>query len=183
MTLPVTSRRGFLALAATAAVTPVSRASTPHAPPLYITSPRPFPPFGFSDASGHRPTLENFRGRFVLLNIWATCCIPCRKEMPALDDVQAKLGGPHFEVVPVSIDTGGLKAVKSFYAKIEIRHLGIFLDLDGSAMRALNLEGVPTSFLIDPNGRHIGRETGAVAWDKPHVLAFLRGTIAAHLSQ
>ena len=97
--------------------------------------------------------------------------------MPALDRLQARLAGPHFEVVPVSIDTGGLKAVRKFYAKIGVKHLGVFLDPSGSAMQVLNLEGVPTSFLIDPAGRQIGRETGAVAWDRPDILRFLTNTI------
>lgn len=175
------SRRNFLAMAAfgTALGLPRSGAAAiPNAPPLYITTLKPFPAFKFSNASGHPLTLADFHGKFVLLNVWATWCVPCRKEMPTLDRLQAKLGGPHFEVVPVSIDTGGLKAVRKFYAKVKIKHLGIFLDPSGSAMQALALEGVPTSFLIDPKGRQIGRETGAVTWDSPSVVRFLTRQIS-----
>lgn len=181
MTRSAASRRGFLALAASGAALGLPRsgaAAIPNAPPLYITTPKPLPPFKFSDASGRPLTLASFHGKFVLLNIWATWCIPCRKEMPTLDRLQAKLGGSHFEVVPVSIDTGGLAAVKKFYAEIKIEHLGIFLDPSGSAMQVLSLEGIPTSFLIDPNGRQIGRETGGTVWDTPSVIRFLKHQIS-----
>ncbi|MHB1302364.1 MAG: TlpA family protein disulfide reductase [Acidiphilium sp.] len=147
MTMSAASRRGFLVLTASGAALGLPRsgaAAVPNAPPLYITEPKPLPAFKFSDASGHPLTLADFHGKFVLLNIWATWCIPCRKEMPTLDRLQAKFGGPHFEVVPVSIDSGGLTAARKFYAEIKIEHLGIFLDPSGSAMQVLNLEGVPT---------------------------------------
>ncbi|MCW8309072.1 TlpA family protein disulfide reductase [Acidiphilium sp. PA] len=177
MTLSPSSRRGFLTLAASGAALGLPRsaaAAIPNAPPLYITTPKPLQTFKFSDASGHPLSLADFHGKFVLLNIWATWCVPCRKEMPTLDRLQAKLGGPHFEVVPVSIDTGGLAAVKKFYAEIKVEHLGIFLDPSGSAMQLLNLEGVPTSFLINPDGKQIGRETGGAVWDTPSVIRFLK---------
>lgn len=179
------SRRGFLALAAGGVAFSLPRfgeAAVPDVPPFYIMEPKSFPAFKFSDVSGYPLTVAAFHGKFVLLNIWATWCIPCRKEMPALDRLQAKLGGSNFEVVLVSIDTGGLKAVQKFYAGIGIKYLGIFLDPSGSAMQVLNLEGVPTSFLIDPNGRQIGRETGAVAWDQPDTLRFLTQTIKSNSS-
>ena len=181
MTLSPSSRRDFLALAALGATLGLPRsgaAAIPNAPPLYITTPKPLPTFNFSDASARPLTLADFHGKFLLLNIWATWCIPCRKEMPTLDRLQARLGGPHFEVVPVSIDSGGLAAVRKFYAEIKIKHLGVFLDPSGSAMQVLNLEGIPTNFLIDPNGRQIGRETGAVVWDSPNVVKFLAHQIA-----
>src|SRR3972149_4380061 len=77
-------------------------------------TPRQIPEFQFQDASGRARSLAEFRGRLVLLNIWATWCAPCREEMPALDRVQQKLGGPAFEVLALSIDTGGTAAVQRF---------------------------------------------------------------------
>lgn len=166
---------GVLRKAVAGAEAPVA----PVAPPLYLGAPHALPAFVFRDASGRPLTLADFRGRFVLLNVWATWCAPCRREMPALDRLQAALGGPHFVVLPVSVDSDGLAAVREFYARTGIRRLGIDLDPTGSIMQALALKGVPTSFLIDPDGRQIGRETGAVAWDSPSVIAFLRRRIAA----
>lgn len=162
MTTITTSRRNVLGLAAAATL-----------PPFYMTMPKPMPHFAFSNAAGRSLTLADFRGKFVLLNIWATWCAPCRKEIPALNRLQAKFGGPRFEVVPVSIDTGGLAAVKPFYKAAKLDHLGIFLDPTGSAMRVLNLEGVPTSFLINPLGQQIGRETGGVAWSSRSAERFI----------
>ncbi len=151
-----------------------SAAQTPNVPPFYLTEPRPLPNFTFTNQAGHPRSLSSFHGKFILLNIWATWCIPCRKEMPTLDRLQATLGDKQFEIVPVSIDSGGLKAVQKFYTGIHIQHLGIFLDPSGSAMQILNLEGLPTSFLINPAGQQIGRETGGTVWDTPSVIRFFK---------
>ena len=129
------------------AAPPVGSAAYPETQPLYLTTSKPMPAFGFSSASGHPLALVAFRGKLLLLNIWATWCAPCRKEMPALDRLQATLGDRQFEVLPISIDSGGLEAVRKFYAETGIRHLGIFLDPSGNALQVLALEGVPTSFL------------------------------------
>jgi len=77
-------------------------------------APLKLPQLSFEDGAGHRRTLADFRGRFVLLNVWATWCVPCREEMPALARLQHKLGGPRFEVIALSVDSGGVEAVKSF---------------------------------------------------------------------
>lgn len=177
------SRRKFLELTllaaggAMAAARP-AQAAIPNAPPLYITLPKPLPAVSFQSAKGARLSLAHFKGKFILLNVWATWCAPCRKEMPTLDGLQEKLGGPRFEVVPVSIDTGGLAAVQKFYQEIHIKHLGIYLDPSGGIMQSLSLEGLPTSFLIDPQGKQIGRLLGPAVWDSPDNLRFLRQVIS-----
>ena len=178
-----TSRREFLSLSllvagSSMAVLRAAQAAIPNAPPLYITLPKPLPAVGFQSAKGAPLSLASFRGKFILLNVWATWCAPCRKEMPALDRLQEKLGGPHFQVVPVSIDTGGLAAVRKFYQEIHIQHLGIYLDPSGSIMQSLSLEGLPTSFLINPEGKQIGRLLGPANWDSPDTLRFLRQVIS-----
>src|SRR3546814_10498536 len=85
---------------------------------LFRSTPRPLPELTFVDGEGEEMTLKAFDGRFVLLNIWATWCVPCREEMPSLDRLQAGLGGPDFVVVPLSIDREGLPAVKAFYEEL-----------------------------------------------------------------
>src|SRR5258708_6253237 len=85
-------------------------------------APQPVATVAFDDAQGRSRTLADFKGKVVLLNIWATWCIPCRKEMPALDRLQGAMGGPDFEVVPVSIDRGGIEKVRAFYAEIGFPH-------------------------------------------------------------
>ena len=108
-----------------------------------FATPRPMPPIYFDDAAGRSLTIADFRGRVVLLNFWATWCEPCRQEMPTLDRLAAKLGGPGFAVVPVSIDRGGAAAVKPFYKKLGLEKLAIYLDASGKAPATLGLPGVP----------------------------------------
>lgn len=142
-------------------------------------SPRPLPEIAFVEGAGKPRTLADFRGRTVLLNVWATWCPPCREEMPSLDRLQMKLGGPGFEVVALSIDAGGVPVVERFYKEIGIGALAIYVD---SSMRAANLlatPGVPTTLLIDAEGRELGRHAGPAQWDDAAVL----GAISAHLAR
>ena len=127
----------------------------------------------FEDAQGGQRSLADFHGKVVLLNIWATWCVPCRREMPALDRLQTALGGDGFEVVPVSIDRG-MDVVRKFYAEVGIQKLGMYRDNSGSATRQLGAVGIPTTLLIDRKGREIGRLIGPAEWDSPEVVEFLR---------
>lgn len=135
--------------------------------------------FGFTDAEGGQLGLAGFRGRTVLLNIWATWCAPCREEMPALDRLQAALGGPDFEVVALSIDRGGADAVRAFYEKIGTANLAVYIDRPNASSRALGVVGIPTTLLLDRDGREIGRAIGPVEWDGPETVGLLRRVTAA----
>ena len=153
-------------------------AADPAHPPLKVFAPKAFPALKFLDAAGRHISLASFHGKFVLLTIWATWYIPCQKEMATLDQLQAKLGGPHFQIVPVSIDTGGLAPVKEFYARFKIQHFGIFLDPSGSTMEILNLQEIPVSFLINSDGEAIGLRSGTAVWDSPRMVRFLTHVIS-----
>ena len=135
---------------------------------------RPVPEIHFVDGDGRAMTLANFRGRAVLLNIWATWCVPCRKEMPTLDRLQAKLGGPNFQVVTLSIDRKGIPVVKQFYKELGLKSLGIYVDQSGNAASVLGAIGIPTTLLIDRKGREIGRKVGPAVWDSPDVIDVIR---------
>ncbi len=132
----------------------------------------------FTDQRGRSLSLTEFRGKTVLLNIWATWCAPCRKEMPTLDRLQAHLGSERFEVVALSIDRGGASAVERFYAEIGVRHLAFFIDATGRAGSNLALLGLPGTLLIDPEGREVGRLIGPAEWDSPEMIAFLESQIS-----
>jgi thiol-disulfide isomerase/thioredoxin len=140
--------------------------------------PRPVPATRFQDASGRQLTLADFKGRVVLLNIWATWCSPCRKEMPTLDRLQAALGGPSFEVVALSIDRDGVGVVRSFYDEIHVQSLAVYIDPSTEVMQTLSIIGVPTTMLIDASGREVWRRLGPETWDAPDMVAILRETIA-----
>jgi thiol-disulfide isomerase/thioredoxin len=131
----------------------------------------------FKDAAGSDLTLADFRGRAVLLNVWATWCGPCRKEMPALDRLQAKLGGADFEVITLSIDRGGLGVVERFFDEIGIANLAIYLDESAAAMSVLGITGIPTTLLIDREGREIRRWAGPAEWDSPEIEALIRSHV------
>lgn len=145
--------------------------------PLHET-PRELLSPSFSNAEGRKLTLGDFRGKVVLLNVWATWCVPCREEMPTLDALQGQLGGEDFIVVPLSIDEGGLPPVRKFYDEIGIAHLGIYLAESIRAQFALGVFGLPTTILIDREGREIGRLVGPAEWDSPEMIALLRPLIA-----
>jgi thiol-disulfide isomerase/thioredoxin len=141
--------------------------------------PRSLPELRFTDESGKPMTLADFRGKTVLLNIWATWCPPCRKEMPSLDRLQAELGGPDFEVVALSIDHEGVGVVKSFYQQLGLRALRIYVDAESAATSQLGVVGVPTTLLIDREGRELGRKSGPAEWDSPAVVELIRPHLAA----
>lgn len=137
------------------------------------------PEIAFEDGDGTVRSLDGFHGRVVLLNVWATWCGPCRREMPTLDRLQAELGGVDFEVVALSVDRAGVDAVRQFYAEIGVRHLAIYIDESMRAMRQLGVLGLPTTLLLDRGGREIARLIGPAEWDSPEMIAFLRATIDA----
>ena len=145
--------------------------------------PRVLPTIRFADEKERAMTLQDFRGKFVLLNVWATWCTPCRKEMPTLDRLQAKLGGPDFEVVALSIDRGGPLVVRTFYDEVEIQALRIYVDKTNDAATALGVVGIPVTLLIDREGREIGRKIGLAEWDSTEIINLIRGYAAPPASK
>ena len=141
--------------------------------------PKPLPELRFNDADGRAHTLADFRGKVVLLNIWATWCDPCREEMPALERLQAKLGGERFQVLPLSVDQQGVAIARKFYAHAGIKALPLYIDPTARAAFTVDAAGLPASVLIDRQGREIGRHLGAVKWDEPQIVARLQRAIAA----
>jgi thiol-disulfide isomerase/thioredoxin len=136
---------------------------------------RMLPDLRFVDAAGASRALSEFRGRVILLNLWATWCVPCRKEMPALDRLQAALGGPGFEVVALAIDQGGIAAVTRFYTELKLGALRIYLDQNGDALNKLGGLGIPLTILIDRDGRELWRVVGPREWDAPETVRAIAG--------
>ncbi len=147
-------------------------------PKNFATRDKPAAVIEFEDAAGRSRSPADFRGKVVLLNLWATWCVPCRKEMPALDRLQASLGGPAFEVVPLSIDRGGIEVVRKFYDEIGIRNLAMYVDVSGQAIRQLGAVGLPTTLLIDRTGLEVGLIIGPAEWDSPEIAEFLEPVIS-----
>jgi thiol-disulfide isomerase/thioredoxin len=139
---------------------------------------RAFPDLRFTDGAGKTRSLAEFRGRTVLLNVWATWCAPCREEMPALDRVQAALGGPDFEVVALSMDPGGVPVVRKFYDELGLRALGIYVDENAESVSKLGSVGIPLTVLVDRQGRELWRVVGPRKWDQAPELDRIRAQLA-----
>lgn len=126
------------------------------------------PPLAFKDAEGHDRTLADWHGRTVLLNLWATWCVPCRREMPALDALQARLGGPKFQVVAVNIDTRDPQKPLAFLKQIGVTHLAYYADESAQIFEDLKTAGkafgMPTTLIVDPKGCEIGDMAGPAEW-------------------
>ena len=142
-----------------------------------LDEPRTLPELRFVDGEERALSLVEFRGRLVLLNIWATWCVPCRREMPTLDRLQVKLGGPDFEVLALSIDRQGLPAVKAFYEELGLEALRVYVDVSMNVTRDLGVVGIPTTLLVDRKGGESGRLVGPAEWDTPEMISFLRERI------
>ncbi|MEZ5933095.1 MAG: TlpA disulfide reductase family protein [Alphaproteobacteria bacterium] len=140
--------------------------------------PIPLPPISFQSERSVVTTLGDYAGKVVLLNLWATWCGPCRAEMPTLDRLQALLGGSEFEVLALSLDRGGADKVRAFYRELDLRNLSIYIDPAASAQRQLRVVGIPTTLLIDRDGRELGRLSGPAEWDSPEMIAFFKSVIA-----
>jgi thiol-disulfide isomerase/thioredoxin len=140
----------------------------------FLDKPRALPELRFVNAAGEKRSLAAFHGHPLVLNIWATWCVPCRKEMPTLDRLQARLAWTDALVVPLSIDSQGPSAVKAFYAEIGIKSLGVYVDPSGDASRLLHVVGIPTTLLVDRAGREIGRKLGPAEWDSTEMVGLIR---------
>jgi thiol-disulfide isomerase/thioredoxin len=141
--------------------------------------PKPLPDLSFTDADDKAVKLADYKGKTVLLNFWATWCAPCVKEMPSLDKLQAEMGTAKFVVLPLSLDGPSKPKVAPFYADRKLANLGIYFDKGKKVLGALDISVLPTSVLVDPEGREIGRLEGDADWDKPEALALMKAAIPA----
>jgi thiol-disulfide isomerase/thioredoxin len=147
---------------------------------IAVPTPRLVPAFSFTDRDGASLTLTDFHGRMVLLNLWATWCVPCRKEMPALDRLQAKLGGSGFTVLPLSIDHRGRDVVARFYREFGLKSLDIYVDKSANVTYAVNAVGMPTTLLVDRQGGELFRVVGPAEWDSDAMLSRLTGYLKTY---
>ncbi len=138
---------------------------------------RELPAFKFVDRAGNQLTLENFRGKIVALHFWATWCFPCREELPTVDALQEQLGGEDFTVVPLSVDRGGAELVGQYYADNGIVNLPVYIDEGMDVARALLVNGIPYTILINREGREVARVLGDRNWATPDVTALLKKVI------
>jgi thiol-disulfide isomerase/thioredoxin len=141
------------------------------------SEPRRAEPFAFEREDGGKLTLADFRGRAVLLNLWATWCVPCRAEMPALDRLQAAKGDQGFEVVAVNVDTARLERRAAFLDSVGVKALKRYADPSGDAFETLRRDGkalgLPVTLIIDKDGCEIGAVEGGIKWDSAEAQALV----------
>jgi thiol-disulfide isomerase/thioredoxin len=142
---------------------------------------KPVTPLAFSGPDGQPLTLDAFKGRVVLLNLWATWCAPCRQEMPALDRLEAKLGGKDFQVVAVNIDTTRPERPKAFLNDVGVKALPYYSDAKADVFYQLKqagkVVGLPTTILVDRSGCEIGTLAGPALWDSPDGVALIEAAV------
>jgi len=143
--------------------------------------PRRVPALSFKDAAGGDKHLADWQGRVVLLNLWATWCVPCRKEMPALAALQRKLGGEGFEVVAVNIDTRDPDKPKAWLEQAGVSGLAYYADASARVFQELKAVGkavgMPTSLLVDGAGCEIASLAGPAEWASDDALALVRAAL------
>ncbi|MGE3915852.1 MAG: TlpA family protein disulfide reductase [Hyphomicrobiaceae bacterium] len=146
---------------------------------VFKKAPEELPELPFLDKDGKSRLLKEWNGKVVLLNLWATWCAPCRKEMPSLDRLQGELGSDKFEVVAVSADKTGVEGARKFLDQIKVTKLGTYADPTVRIHSGLKAIGMPATLLLDAKGREIGRLVGPAEWDSPEAKALIRAAIAA----
>jgi thiol-disulfide isomerase/thioredoxin len=142
------------------------------------SEPKPAPDISFFDGEGTERTLEDYRGKVVVLNLWATWCAPCRRGMPALDRLQAQLGDEGLLVMPLSMDRGANRQLHELYHVVALPALGIYHYTKPAAGRAFGALGLPTTSVIDREGREVGRLLGPAEWDSEEAVSLVRAVLA-----
>lgn len=141
-----------------------------------LDTPPAQPDVAYSDAEGNEVRLSDYRGQVILVNFWATWCGPCVEEMPALDRLQARMGGDDFQVVTVSLDRG-MDEVIAFFDRMELENLPIIHDTNLASFSRIQTPGLPTSVLYDRQGRELGRVTAPAEWDSEDAMALIRAAM------
>jgi len=144
---------------------------------VFKKEPETLPEVRFQDANGAEKSLADWRGKVVLVNLWATWCAPCRKEMPALDRLQKELGWPKFEVVAISVDRTGLAGARKFLDETKVENLALYADPTTRLSSLLKAVGLPITVLLDGQGREIGRLVGPAEWDSDDAKRLIRAVM------
>lgn len=131
----------------------------------FYPAPRLVPQVAFVDDLGRKLTFADFKGKLLVVDFWATWCLPCRQEFPAFDRLQQRLEGKNVVVLPISIDRKGMLAVNKFYEDVKPVHLGRYLDDSHDLSDAMGVRGLPSTVIIGPDGGEIGRVEGPADWD------------------
>ena len=132
------------------------------------------PDISWKDANDNKVTLELFGGKVVLLNFWASWCLPCIRELPSINRLQAKLGGDKFTVIALNIDRGGKPIANRFRRKLKLDKLDLHIDQKNAVARLLKIKALPTTIVFDSKGREVGKMEAAAEWDTKEALSLIQ---------
>lgn len=139
----------------------------------FLQPPRQVPGTPFVNAEGEEVSLADFRGKVLLVNLWATWCGPCKTEMPTLDALQAEMGGKDFQVIAISMDRKGPEVARQFLEQQNLDNLALYADPSGRMVGELAVRGLPFTMLVNRNSKIVGRLTGPAEWDAPEAEALV----------
>jgi thiol-disulfide isomerase/thioredoxin len=143
-----------------------------------LRHPRPAPDIAVADGQGRLRMLDSFRGHYLLVNLWATWCSPCVRELPALAALKTALKGQGLAIVAVNVGHADPKTIRAFLTAHGAEGLGVWRDPAHAFIRSFDAYGLPTSILIDPAGREIARVIGTASWDAPSAISYFRHLLA-----
>jgi thiol-disulfide isomerase/thioredoxin len=173
-------RRAFLMAAAGTALARPSRAARVAQGLFVHDSPRPVPPLDIRDNRGQPAGFDSFRGRPALVNLWASWCLPCVAELPALDRLKPRIEAEGGRVVALCLDRSGAASAVNTFARLGIVNLEIHVDFERKAGEVLAVPVLPVSLLLNARGDEVARFVGPAEWDGPQALALMRALIAGH---
>jgi thiol-disulfide isomerase/thioredoxin len=131
------------------------------------------PVIAFVDAEGREKSLADYSGKVLIVDFWASWCVPCRAEMPAFDRLQQKFSARGLQIVPIAVDARGLPAVEAFYRDSGVANLPIYLDPSREAAKKIGFAGIPSALIVDRRGREAARIEGPINWESSRITALL----------
>ena len=138
------------------------------------------PPLVFQDETGRNLTIGDFKGHVLLVNLWATWCGPCRAELPTFSSLAPKIHGFGGRILPISVDQGGISAVKDYFAAQNIRNLPMLCDPSGNDLDMIQSQGIPVTVVVRPDGQAVAELEGAADWNNQNVINFLQQLAGNH---
>ncbi len=145
---------------------------------IFHAEPKPVEDVEFGDLDGGSHRLADYAGKWVVLNFWATWCVPCRKEMPMLDNLQAELGGEDFAVVTIATGRNAPQAITRFFEETGVTNLPTYVDPRHGLAAVMGIVGLPVTVILDPEGREVARLIGEAEWDGENARAILAALMA-----